>query len=148
MKYGLITDCGVSSTNKQTMYNRCSNCREMGHNTRSCKRSSDEATAMRESFNEVSIRVVTFNAMKRREWFLNRVPVDVEMRIVDSRDSEGNVVFLTSEFSINRFPVENVKSSKSVPKSLVKIQEILFDNSQDIPDGLYKELMDALIIKG
>ena len=148
MKYGLITDCGVSSTNKQTMYNRCSNCREMGHNTRSCKRSSDEATAMRNSFNEVSMTVVTTNKQRRREWILNRVPVDVEMRIVDSRDSEGNVVFLTSEFSINRFPVENVKSSKSVPKSLVKIQEILFDNSQDIPDGLYKELMDALIIKG
>jgi len=141
--------CRVSSkpTNKQTMVNRCSNCREMGHNTRSCKRSSDEATAMRESFNEVSIRVVTFNAMKRREWLLSRVPVDVEMRVVDSRDHEGNVVFLASELSISRAHVMNIKSSKSIPKSLVKIQEILFDNSQDIPDGLYKDLMDALIIK-
>ena len=147
MKFCFISVCRVSS-NKQTMCNRCSNCREMGHNTRSCKRSSDEATAMRESFNEVSIRVVTFNAMKRREWLLSRVPVDVEMRVVDSRDHEGNVVFLASDFSINRAHVMNIKSSKSVPKSLVKIQEILFDNSQDIPDGLYKELMDALIIKG
>jgi hypothetical protein len=128
------------------MVNRCSNCREMGHNTRSCKRSSDEATAMRESFNEVSIRVVTFNAMKRREWLLSRVPVDVEMRVVDSRDQEGNVIFLASEFPINRFPINRVPAKK-IPKSLVKIQEILFDNSQDIPDGLYKDLMDALIIK-
>ena len=128
------------------MVNRCSNCREMGHNTRSCKRSSDEATAMRESFNEVSIRVVTFNAMKRREWLLSRVPVDVEMRVVDSRDREGNVVFLASEFSINRVPI-NRGPAKKVPNSLIKIQELLFDNSQDIPDGLYKELMDALIIK-
>ena len=78
---------------------------------------------------------------------LNRVPVEVEMRVVDSRDREGNVVFLAREFSISRAHVMNIKSSKSIPKSLVKIQEILFDNSQDIPDGLYKELMDALIIK-
>ena len=128
-------------TNKQTMTNRCSNCREMGHNVRSCTRSSDEATAMRKSFNEVSITVVTTNMCRRREWLLNRVPVEVEMRVVDSRDREGNVVFLAREFSINRVP------GKNVPKSLIKIQEILFDNSQDIPDGLYKELMDALIIK-
>jgi len=72
---------------------------------------------------------------------LNRVPVEVEMRVVDSRDREGNVVFRASEFSIIRVPAKNV------PKSLIKIQEILFDNSQDISDGLYKELMDALIIK-
>jgi hypothetical protein len=30
----------------------------------------------------------------------------------------------------------------------VKIQEILFDHCQEIPDGLYKELMDALVIRG
>ncbi len=29
-----------------------------------------------------------------------------------------------------------------------KIQEILFENAQKIPDGLYKELMDALVIRG
>jgi len=29
----------------------------------------------------------------------------------------------------------------------VKIQEILFENAQQIPDGLYKELMDALMIR-
>ena len=130
------------------MCNRCSNCREMGHNTRSCKRSSDEAAAMRESFNRVSRTVVTTNAARRREWLLSGVPIDVVMRIVDSHDRDGNVVFIASEFPINRRSVEKTNSSKSVPKSLMKIQEILFDNSQDIPDGLYKQLMDALIIKG
>ena len=29
-----------------------------------------------------------------------------------------------------------------------KVQEILFDRCQEIPDGLYKELMDALVIRG
>jgi hypothetical protein len=28
-----------------------------------------------------------------------------------------------------------------------KVQEILFDRCQEIPDGLYKELMDALVIR-
>ena len=130
------------------MTNRCSKCREMGHNVRSCKRSCDEASAMRESFREVAMTVNSYNATRWQEWLLDRVPIDVEMRVVDSRDHEGNVVFLASEFSINRRPVVNTKTSKSIPKSLSKIQEILFENSQDIPDGLYKELMDALIIKG
>lgn len=30
----------------------------------------------------------------------------------------------------------------------VKIQEILFDHCQEIPDGLYKQLMDALVLRG
>ena len=30
----------------------------------------------------------------------------------------------------------------------VKIQEILFENGQQIPDGLYKQLMDALVLRG
>ena len=98
------------------------------------------------------MRVVTFNTARRREWLLNRVPIDVGLRVVDSHDRNGNVVFLTSEFSISRAPVNRVPANSvpanSVPKSLSKIQEILFDNAQDIPDGLYKDLMDALIIKG
>jgi hypothetical protein len=127
---------------------RCSNCREMGHNIRSCKRNPEEATAMRELFHEVSMAVDTANTARRRNWLLNRVPIDLMLRVVDSRDREGNVVFLASEFSITRAPVMNANSSKSIPKSLSKIQEIVFDNAQHIPDGLYKELMDALIIKG
>jgi len=30
----------------------------------------------------------------------------------------------------------------------VKIQEILFDHCQEIPEGLYKQLMDALVLRG
>jgi len=32
-------------------------------------------------------------------------------------------------------------------KSQIKLQEIIFDNSDKIPEGLYKELMDALVLK-
>lgn len=40
-----------------------------------------------------------------------------------------------------------VPSASGPTKSQVKIQEILFDNSEKIPEGLYKDLMDALVIK-
>lgn len=29
----------------------------------------------------------------------------------------------------------------------VKVQEILFEHCQEIPEGIYKQLMDALVIK-
>ena len=39
------------------------------------------------------------------------------------------------------------QSATGPTKSQIKIQEILFDNSEKIPEGLYKDLMDALVIK-
>ena len=35
---------------------------------------------------------------------------------------------------------------KKPTPSEIKIQEILFENCTEIPDGLYKQLMDALVI--
>jgi len=32
-------------------------------------------------------------------------------------------------------------------KCKIAIQSILFENAEKIPDGVYKELMDALLIK-
>jgi hypothetical protein len=78
----------------------------------------------------------------------------VKTVVIDSRDHEGRVTFMTHD--VVTTPVRLVSrqvqhvsnTTKQVPKSLVKIQEILFDNSQALPDGLYKQLMDALVIKG
>jgi hypothetical protein len=42
-------------------------------------------------------------------------------------------------------PPINQRRKKPTP-SEVKIQEILFDHCQEIPEGLYKTLMDALVI--
>ena len=41
-----------------------------------------------------------------------------------------------------RMPPRNVPTVRER-----KVQEILFENAQKIPDGLYKELMDALVIR-
>lgn len=42
-------------------------------------------------------------------------------------------------------PPTNQRRKKPTP-SEVKIQEILFENCTEIPDGIYKQLMDALVI--
>jgi hypothetical protein len=78
----------------------------------------------------------------------------VKTVVIDSRDHEGRVTFMTHDvvttpIRVVSRQVQHVSNTtKQVPKSLVKIQEILFDNSQALPDGLYKQLMDALVIKG
>jgi hypothetical protein len=42
-------------------------------------------------------------------------------------------------------PVHRRGSGPTVRES--KVQEILFDHCQEIPEGLYKELMDALVLR-
>tara|TARA_B110000977_G_C11071667_1_gene489747 strand:- start:1032 stop:1310 length:279 start_codon:yes stop_codon:yes gene_type:complete len=42
-------------------------------------------------------------------------------------------------------PVRRGGSGPTVRES--KVQEILFDHCQEIPEGLYKELMDALVLR-
>ena len=85
--------------------------------------------------------------------------VDIMTEVIDVRGRDGDVTFMTHDVVIAPVqpvqpvrPVQHVQAvtniAKKVPNSLIKIQEILFDNSQDLPDGLYKQLMDALVIKG
>jgi hypothetical protein len=79
--------------------------------------------------------------------------VGIKTEVIDARGRDGGVTFMTHDVVIAPVqPVQPVQAitnvAKKVPNSLVKIQEILFDNSQDLPDGLYKQLMDALVIKG
>lgn len=42
-------------------------------------------------------------------------------------------------------PPTNQRRKKPTP-SEIKIQEIIFENCEEIPDGIYKQLMDALVI--
>ena len=46
----------------------------------------------------------------------------------------------------------NTTSSLPVPSGPTireqKVQEILFEHCREIPEGLYKELMDALVLRG
>jgi len=137
------------------MTTRCSYCRELGHNSRACNKASWEAAEMKISY----ARVANLALRANKQRLLAIAQGDLSERsvktvVIDSRDREGRVMFMTHDVETSPVrlvsrqvqPVSN--TAKIVPKSLVKIQEILFDNSQDLPDGLYKQLMDALVIKG
>ncbi len=143
------------------MTTRCSYCREMGHNVRTCDRDSSEAAEMRISYERV--QKLATRANTQRVHAIERgdlSEVNMSTEVIDSRDRDGKVTFMIQErvhepsYPLPRLPplseqvqpVSNV--TNVVPKSLVKIQGILFENSQDIPEGLYKQLMDALVIKG
>ena len=137
------------------MTTRCSYCRELGHNSRGCNRASWEAAEMKISYARVANLALRANKQRllaiAQGDFSER---SVKTIVIDSRDRDGKVMFMTHDVVTSPIrvvsrqvqPVSN--TTKLVPKSLVKIQEILFDNSQDLPDGLYKQLMDALVIKG
>lgn len=100
--------------------NRCSCCRQGGHNRTRCPHDAAEATSLRDAYNR-----------ERREF--HRRLVERALRPQQSRPRP-------SEPDPGARP-----DGPSVCK--VKIQEILFENAQQIPDGLYKELMDALMIR-
>jgi len=141
----------TKQTKPETMTTRCSYCREMGHNSRACNRNSWEAAEMKNSYARVAN--LALRANKQRARLVAQGDASQEgiiTRVIDVRVRDGGVMFMTRDMGPAPVvpvvqPVSN--TTKQVPKSLVKIQEILFDNSQDLPDGLYKQLMDALIIK-
>lgn len=137
------------------MTTRCSYCREMGHNSRGCNKASWEAAEMKVSYARVANLAIRAN--KQRLLAITQGDLSersVKTVVIDSRDHEGRVTFMTHDvvttpIRVVSRQVQHVSNTtKQVPKSLVKIQEILFDNSQALPDGLYKQLMDALVIKG
>ena len=85
--------------------------------------------------------------------------VGIKTEVIDVRGRDGDVTFMTHDVVIAPVrpiqpvqPVQPVQAitnvAKKVPNSLVKIQELVFEHATELPDGLYKQLMDALVIKG
>ena len=76
--------------------------------------------------------------------------VGIKTEVTDARGRDGGVTFMAHDVVIA--PVQPVQAvtnvAKKLPNSLVKIQELVFDHATELPDGLYKQLMDALVIKG
>jgi len=119
--------------------NRCSCCRQQGHNRSTCPHTVVEATRLREAFHQerrrdaqAAIRVAN-QGPATEEW---RTGIYEEVV-----DMQRRLQLLTARSSAAPPPgVPTVRERK--------IQEILFENSEKIPEGLYKELMDALVIRG
>lgn len=140
------------STPRITNPNRCSVCRQPGHNRRNCPCTAAEATRLRDEYN----RERRQEALRRRRELNERQQrLNESTRQIQSSGEEfrasmyAQVVDMQhrlAELTGNGPPQQPPRSVPTVREQ--KIQEILFDNAQKIPDGLYKELMDALVIRG
>ena len=122
--------------------NRCGLCRQVGHNRGNCPHTTVEATRLREAFN-------TEQRQERRQ---------MRQSLQQSREHQTDTEFRQSMYAQVVDMQERLaalvssESTSVVPRSGPtvrerKIQEIIFENSEMIPNGLYKELMDALVIR-
>jgi len=93
--------------------NRCSMCKQEGHNRARCPHDVWTQASLREQYRA-----------HQREW------VRVQQERVNAY-----------------FRAQETQRSAGPGRCKMTIQSILFDNAQDIPDGVYKQLMDALLIK-
>ena len=121
--------------------NRCGLCRQVGHNQGNCPHTTIEATRLREAFNTEQRQQQRQERQRQqqrqerhtdtefRESMYAQV-VDMQQRLAALVSSETTTV---------------PRSGPTVRER--KIQEIIFENSEMIPNGLYKELMDALVMR-
>ena len=141
--------------------NRCGLCRQPGHDRRNCPCTVVEATRLREEYNrerrqEAVRRRQELNEAVRRRQELNDRQRQINERIQQPQSSdEESLASMYAQVVDMRRRLEELTGNgppqqppRNVPTVCEqKIQEILFDNAQKIPDGLYKELMDALVIR-
>lgn len=129
----------IEQRQRPPFQNRCSLCRERGHNRTRCPHPADEATRLREEFNREQRRA-NLEAVRRANARTSESTwrAGVYAEVVDM---QRRLAALTTE-------APTVQSRHSPTVREQKIQEILFENSDKIPEGLYKELMDALVIRG
>lgn len=122
--------------------NRCGLCRQVGHNQRNCPHTTEEATRLRIAFN-------TEQRQERRQ---------LHQRLQQSQEHQTDTEFRESMYAqVVDMQQRLAALVASEPTTVVprsgptvrerKIQEIIFENSEMIPNGLYKELMDALVIR-
>lgn len=124
------------------MPQRCGLCRQPGHDRRHCPCTTAEATRLRDEY----------NTERRQEAFQRRQELERLSR--DATTEEFRASILERVVSMQqrlqdltgRAPPPLAPRGPTVREQ--KVQEILFDHCQEIPEGLYKELMDALVLRG
>jgi hypothetical protein len=125
-------------TSRTVSRNRCGICRQEGHNRTRCPHDSATAASLAVAFNQA-------RAAERRETRLlleqERAAVRASAR---AAEPEWRAEVYAQVVDMRR-RLAALCASPTVRE--VKIQEILFDRCQEIPEGLYKELMDALVLR-
>ena len=108
---------------------RCSRCKGEGHTCRSCPHDADAAEVFRQAWLD--------SERRRRDAQRRQFQVEQQQHL---RSQWVN-------WAMAQRPDYVAPSASGPTKSQIKIQELLFDNSEKMPEGLYKDLMDALVIK-
>ena len=118
---------------------RCSKCKCIGHDRRRCPYSDEEAYT------------------RTRRWWVEEFRRRADLRAtagelyrlqIENARLRGEIQTLVPVLpGVNEF-YECERTGPCGPtKSQIKLQEIIFDNSDKMPEGLYKDLMDALVLK-
>jgi len=109
---------------------RCSRCKGVGHDRRHCPHSDEEAMD------------------RLREWWRQDYRRREDERRAWQEEAHQRLQRQWMTWAVNQPEYAERTGRPSGPtKSQIKLQEIIFDNSDKIPEGLYKELMDALVLK-
>jgi len=136
--------------------NRCGRCRQVGHNRTRCPHDEEVTERLRQEFNRAQRQArlrMAARAAELEPTDASRFPVVIETNTTGTEqefrtrvlsqvnDMQARLSALTTDDP----PVHRRGSGPTVRES--KVQEILFDHCQEIPEGLYKELMDALVLR-
>jgi len=120
---------------------RCGMCRQLGHNRSTCPHTAQVARSLAAEYvqGQRAARRDQVQAV-RDELFERSLELERERQRAESAEREWR--------RIERGVWDFVHRERNGPSRLAAtVQEIVFENSDKIPDGIYKQLMDALMIK-
>jgi len=135
--------------------NRCGRCRQVGHNRTRCPYSEPEASRLRCEFNRTQrlSRQMAAQTVELVPSDSSRFPTVIETDTTGT-DPEFRARVLSQvndmQARLRALGTQSAGHSRGSGPTVreSKVQEILFDHCQEIPEGLYKELMDALVLRG
>ena len=130
--------------------NRCSCCRQEGHNRTTCPHDAATATSLREAYNrerrEESVRrarVLNERHQQLATQALSQTTASAEWRA----GVYAQVVAMQQRLQDLTRTATALPPPSGPTIREQKVQEILFDHCQEIPEGIYKQLMDALVLR-
>lgn len=139
--------------------NRCGICRQEGHNRTRCPHDSSTAAGLAAAFRagrrrEESVRRARM--LNERQQQLNERQQQLNQQARPGTSNEewrasmyAQVVEMQRRLEALTAEQPSLPAPRTGPTIREqKVQEILFDRCQEIPEGLYKQLMDALVLRG
>ena len=122
---------------------RCGRCRQVGHVRTYCPHTTQEATRLAVAY------VQSQRAVRRDQ--VQAVRDELFERNLELARERGRAFELHSRVVELQGVVEGLAERPDRPQGpsrlAVAMQEIIFENAEKIPDGIYKQMMDVLMIR-